>query len=63
MKLFLEEETLEEGEKVIKKVKVVKDMAEALTMKDTKKKQFIHKCHHDEKDSRGCCKPCSREKI
>ncbi len=57
MKLFLEEETLEEGEKVIKKVKDVKDISEALSMKDTKKKQFIHKCRHDE----GL--PCSREAI
>ena len=58
MKIFLEEEVTEtineEEVKTIKKVADVKDEAEALTMKDTKKKQFIHKCYHDEDNPRSC---------
>ena len=58
MKLFLEEEVEENGEKSIIIVKSVKDISEAIKAK-TLNKCFLHKCRHDE-DPQG---PCSREEI
>lgn len=62
MKLFLEEESGTGKEKSIKILKEVTSLANAVKDK-TAKKCFIHKCFHDEKDSKGQCKPCTREVL
>jgi len=58
MKLFLEEETEIDNEKIISVVKKVKDKAEAIKNK-TLKPCFLHICYHDEKIMR----PCKRVKL
>lgn len=57
MKIFLEEDSLDDkGEKIIIKVKEIKDKEEAIRDKK-KKKSYLHICRHEE----GL--PCSREAI
>jgi len=57
MKIFLEEDSLDDkGEKIIIKVKEIKDKEEAIRNKK-KKKSYLHICRHEE----GL--PCSREAI
>ena len=57
MKLFLEEDSLDEnGEPIIIKVKEVKDKDEAVSLKK-KDKSYLHICRHDEG------KACSREAL
>ena len=54
MKLYLEEDSLnEDGEKIIIKIKEVKDKAEAIKLKKVNK-SYLHVCYHDEAHPKSC---------
>ena len=66
MKLILEEEITEKVDGVDtvtrKENKEVTDKAEAIKDKTTNK-CFLHKCYHDEKDSKGGSRRCTLEEL